>query len=89
MPELPQDLVQSVRTAFKADDAATIRRLLESHPELKAKINEPGSDFNSPLITQVRSADMLDVLLDSGADINARSVGEPVDSGCSTAPILS
>lgn len=32
----------------------------------------PCSDFNSPLITQVR-AGMLDVLLEAGADINARS----------------
>jgi Ankyrin repeat len=73
MLELPQDLVQSVRKAFKADDAAAIRRLLESRPQLKAKINEPGSDFNSPLVTQVPSAAMLDVLLETGADINART----------------
>jgi ankyrin repeat protein len=73
MLELSQNLAQEVRRAFKADDAAAIRRLLESHPELKAKINDPGSDFQSPLITQVRSAAMLDVLLEAGADINARS----------------
>jgi ankyrin repeat protein len=73
MQELPQNPVQLARRAFKADDAATIRRLLESHPELKSKINEPASDFNAPLITQVRSVTMLDVLLAAGADINARS----------------
>jgi ankyrin repeat protein len=73
MPELSQNLAQEARRAFKADDAAAIRRLLESHPELKAKINDPASDFQSPLITQVRSAAMLDVLLEAGADINARS----------------
>jgi ankyrin repeat protein len=73
MPELSQNLAQEVRRAFKADDAAAIRRLLESLPELKAKINDPASDFQSPLITQVRSAAMLDVLLEAGADINARS----------------
>ncbi len=49
------------------------RQLLETHPELKAKINEPVSDFDSPLVTQVRSRAMLDVLLEAGADINARS----------------
>jgi hypothetical protein len=64
---------QLAKRAFKADDAAAFRRLLEDYPELKSKINEPGSDFNSPLITQVRSAAMLDVLLEAGADINARS----------------
>jgi hypothetical protein len=73
MPELSQDLAQEVRRAFKADDAAAIRWMLESHPELKAKINDPASDFQSPLITQVRSVAMLDVLLGAGADINARS----------------
>jgi hypothetical protein len=73
MPELSQNLAQEVRRAFKADDAAAIRRLLERHPELKTKINELSSDFNSQLITQVRSAAMLDVLLEAGADINATS----------------
>ena len=52
---------------------AAFRQLLETHPELKAKINEPVSDFDSPLITQVRSRAMLDVLLEAGAEINARS----------------
>jgi len=52
---------------------AAFRQLLETHPELKAKLNEPVSDFDSPLITQVRSRAMLDVLLEAGADINAKS----------------
>jgi len=40
---------------------------------LKARINEPIPDFDSPLINHVRSQAMLDVMLDAGADINARS----------------
>jgi ankyrin repeat protein len=47
--------------------------LLEEYPVLKARINDPVGDFDSPAITRVRSRDMLDVLLDAGADINGRS----------------
>lgn len=36
-------------------------------------INEPIGPFDSPAITQARSREMLDVLLDAGADINAKS----------------
>jgi ankyrin repeat protein len=59
--------------AFHDDDAAGLRRLLERYPALKKKINEPVAHFDSPLITHVRSSAMLDVLVDAGADINARS----------------
>jgi len=54
-------------------DAASLKRLLDQHPEIKKKINEPVAAFNSPLIVQAHSREMLDVLLDAGADINARS----------------
>ena len=64
---------QLARTALRNDDLAALRQLLERYPELKSNINEPLADFDSPLITQVRSAAALDVLLEAGADINARS----------------
>jgi hypothetical protein len=67
------EVLQQARRAFQDDDAAAFRRLLERYPMLKARINEPIADFDSPLITHVRSRAMLDVLLDAGADINARS----------------
>lgn len=67
------EVLQQARRAFQDDDAPTLRRLLERYPVLKARINEPVSDFDSPLINHVRSRAMLDVLLDAGADINARS----------------
>ena len=59
--------------AWHADDATAMRQALNSYPDLKTNIDEPIGPFDSPLITQVRSAPMLDVLLDAGADINARS----------------
>ena len=67
------DLVDQIRKAFEADDAGRVRALIDEHPELKPKINEPWGPFDTPLIVNVRSRKMLDVLLDAGADLNAKS----------------
>jgi ankyrin repeat protein len=67
------EVLEQARRAFQDDDAAAFRRLLEHYPALNSRINEPVGDFDSPLINHVRSRAMLDVLLDAGADINARS----------------
>jgi ankyrin repeat protein len=66
----PMDLL---RQAFAEDDATLFRELLERHPQLKARIDEPIAAFDSPVITQARSREMLDVLLAAGANINVRS----------------
>src|SRR5690348_15754488 len=55
----PMDLL---RQAFAEDDATLFRQLLDRHPALKARIDEPVEAFQSPVITQVRSREMLDVL---------------------------
>ncbi len=68
-----KDIIQQIKAAFHKDDAASVRELLERYPDLKAKINEPLADFDSPAIVCVRSREMLDVLLAAGADINAKS----------------
>src|SRR5437016_14301681 len=73
MPLEIRDPIELLKQGFAEHDAFFFRRLLERHPELKAKINEPVAAFDAPLITRVRSREMLDVLLDAGADINARS----------------
>ena len=65
--------IGELHQAFERDDAPLLRELLERHPAIKAKINEPIGPFDSPAITRVRSREMLDVLLDAGADINAKS----------------
>lgn len=62
-----------LRQAFAEDDATLFCQLLERHPVLKTRIDEPVEAFNSPVITQIRSREMLDVLLDAGANINVRS----------------
>jgi len=61
------------KKAFEEDDAPLFHKLLERHPQLKSGINEPVAAFDSPVIIQVRSREMLDVLLEAGADINAKS----------------
>ncbi len=67
------DPLELAKKAFREDDAATVHRLLNRYPQLRALINEPMGDFDSQPITHVRSRDMLDVLLKAGADINVKS----------------
>jgi len=67
------DPLELLKHAWVEQDALSFRTLLDHHPELKAKLNEPVEAFNAPLITRARSREMLDVLLDAGADINAKS----------------
>jgi ankyrin repeat protein len=64
---------EQMKKAFQAGDADQVRGLIAGHPELKAKINEPWGPFDTPPIVNVRSRPMLDVLLESGADLNAKS----------------
>ncbi len=60
-----EDAKAQFHRALEADDAAAVRRLLQRFPV-------PGAALN-PLISQARSAEMLDALLDAGADIDAKS----------------
>jgi ankyrin repeat protein len=67
------DPLELFKRAFEEDDAPLVRKLLERHPHLKPRINEPVASFDSPALIQVRSREMLDVLLEAGADINVKS----------------
>jgi len=67
------DPMELFKRAFKTDDAVFLRNLIARFPEMKAKVNEPVAAFDSPAIIHVRSPEMLDALLEAGADINARS----------------
>src|SRR2546428_2981790 len=73
LAEKAEDPLELAKKAFREDDAATVRQLLKRYPQLRAMINEPMADFDSQAITHVRSRAMLDVLLETGADINAKS----------------
>ena len=60
--------------AVREGDAQRARELLEKHSEVRARINEPRFDFDSPAIHQAKkNTPLVDVLLEHGADINARS----------------
>lgn len=76
MPESESDLaplLEQAAAALRADDAERLRALLRRHPELAARVDEPLGAFDSPAILHARSREILDVLLEAGADINARS----------------
>src|SRR2546423_15609503 len=67
------DPLRLAKEAFEANDAESLGLLLNKYPQLKEVVNQPIGPFDSPAIIRVRSAAMLDVLLEAGADINARS----------------
>jgi ankyrin repeat protein len=72
------DPAATLMAAIKADDPSAARRVLQEHVELKARLNDPipGGDFGAtPLLAALPwgNREMLDLLLQSGADINQRS----------------
>jgi ankyrin repeat protein len=69
---------ESLAAAIKANDAAAVARVLEEHPALKARIDQPnpcGSFGQTALLAAVQrqNREMVDVLLRAGADINQKS----------------
>ena len=75
---IPSDPVQMLVGAVKANDVDGVRRSLTQYPELKGRLNDalPGLAFDSAPIHAAVSRgnrEMIEVLLDAGADINVRS----------------
>lgn len=69
---------EALSAAVCASNARETARVLKTHPELKARINEPMANYGSgmqALLAAVQRSDgkTIDVLLRAGADINARS----------------
>lgn len=69
----PNNPVERLTKAVRADNAAQVKTLLDEHPALKSRINDPLGPFDSPFIVSARSTAMVDVLLEAGADLNAKS----------------
>jgi ankyrin repeat protein len=72
------DPAVALQTAILASDIAAVAGLLEKFPTLKDRLDEPLPDYGfgaTPLIAAVHrtNREMIDLLLRSGADINARS----------------
>ena len=75
-PSLPEqsDPEAELRRAFHQRDAAAVRRIVGHHPEFRSRINAPVFGFDSPaVVAYANDLAMLDVLLELGADPNARS----------------
>lgn len=71
---LTQTPLEQFDDAVREGDAGRARELLVKHAGVRARINEPRFDFDSPAIHQARkNLTLVDVLLEHGADINARS----------------
>jgi ankyrin repeat protein len=66
--------VELFKAAVQAADVDHVRQLLQSHPVLASKINEPMFSFGSSAVHVARTnLDLLDLLLAHGADLNART----------------
>ena len=73
-----EDPVALLAAAIEANDAGRLSEVLERHPELKPRLNEPAPDqpFGTTALlaaVQRKNKEMVEVLLRVGADINARS----------------
>lgn len=72
------DPLEALSAAVRENDTARVAKLLQTHSALKARLDEalPGVPFGgTALLAAVRSGNraMIDLLLESGADINGRS----------------
>ena len=70
--------IAALQAAIKANDASLVRRVLVRHPALKAQLDEPlpNYSFDTPALiaaVQHNNREMIDALLDAGANINART----------------
>ena len=74
LAEAPQSPEELAHDAFRRRDVDAIRRLLSSHPALRARIDDPIFSFDSPAIVAfANDPAIVDVLLEFGADPNHRS----------------
>jgi ankyrin repeat protein len=65
---------ERLHTAMMRGDAPTARALFAAHPEFRPMLNAPVFSFNAPaLVACAGNADLVEVLLENGADPNARS----------------
>ncbi|MGH7555643.1 MAG: ankyrin repeat domain-containing protein [Longimicrobiales bacterium] len=73
MERLPLD---QFRKAFERCDAAQVKQLLKAYPEAKSVLDEPMFAFGGTALIHAAShgaMDLVDVLIDAGADPNRRS----------------
>ncbi len=69
-------VIEQIRAAVFAGDGNALTQLIESHPGLKSQIDDPLFPFDSPGIVFAAGRgrrQIVDALLNAGANINARS----------------
>lgn len=69
-------VLESFKQAVEASDGNRVRQLLKKHPGLHSHLNDPLFSFDSPAIriaVDHKNRELIDVLLEAGADINKRS----------------
>jgi ankyrin repeat protein len=75
---LSDDPLEAFTAAVKANDAPLLRQVLGRYPVLRSQLDEPlpNYGFDAPAIVAAvhkQNRDMIDALLEAGANINARS----------------
>jgi ankyrin repeat protein len=67
--------IERFKRAVRDGDARTLRALLRQHDEVRTSLDAPIFDFDSPALVAVsdKHVDVIDVLLEFGADPNRRS----------------
>ena len=72
--ETTRSPIERFKRAVEQRDAKALRRVLEQHQALRAKINDPMFGFDSPAITAATDDfEVIDTLLEFGADPNRKS----------------
>ena len=75
-----REAYQPFLDAVLAGDAAALRSALSADPSIRDVINEPWFHFDAPAIVQAAgqgNLGLIEILLDAGADINAKSAWQP------------
>lgn len=67
------DVIDSLKKAITGDDLTTIRQFLEAHPESTERINEGLFPWGMPALAAAQSGEMIDLLLEAGATVEAVS----------------
>ena len=67
--------LEQFKRALHFGDARTVRSLLERHEEIRASLNKPVFGFDAPVLVTIgnKHVDVIDVLLEFGADPNRKS----------------
>ncbi|ACT01918.1 ankyrin repeat domain-containing protein [Paenibacillus sp. JDR-2] len=74
--ELDKSIIEQFKQGVSGYDPEAVERLLQLHPLLAVKIDEPWFAFDAPAIVSAANRGdrkMVDVLLEYGANINAKS----------------